>query len=60
MDLKEISVSMRKWIDTAQDREYWKILTNVTLNLLVVLAVVVISVIILVIVIVRVVIIVVS
>ena len=23
MDLKEISINMRKWVDLAQDRDYW-------------------------------------
>jgi hypothetical protein len=33
MDLKEISVNMRKWVDSDQDRVYWRILLNAALNL---------------------------
>ena len=33
MDLKEIGVNMRNWADLAQDRNYWKALVNVALNL---------------------------
>ena len=33
MDLKEIRVNMRNWIDSAQDRVYWKALVNGALNL---------------------------
>ena len=33
MDLKEIGISMRNWIDSAQDRDYWRALVNVSLNL---------------------------
>ena len=35
MDLKEIGVNMRSWIDSAQDRDYWRALVNAALNLLV-------------------------
>ena len=24
MDLKEIGINMRNWVDSAQDREYWR------------------------------------
>ena len=24
MDLKEIGIDMRKWVDSAQDRDYWR------------------------------------
>ena len=34
MGLKEIGV-MIKWIDLVQDRDYWRALVNMTLNLLV-------------------------
>ena len=33
MDLKEIGVSVRSWIDSAQDRDYWRALVSVALNL---------------------------
>jgi hypothetical protein len=33
MDLKEIGISMRNWADLAQDRDYWRALVNVALNL---------------------------
>ena len=33
MDLKEIRVSVRSWIDSAQDRDYWRALVNTALNL---------------------------
>ena len=33
LDLKEIGISMRNWVDSAQDRDYWRALVNVTLNL---------------------------
>ena len=32
MDLKEIRVNMRNWIDSAQDRNYWKSVVNATLK----------------------------
>ena len=28
MDLKEIRVNTRNWIDSAQDRDYWRVLGN--------------------------------
>ena len=28
MDLKEIGVNVRSWIDSAQDRDYWRALVN--------------------------------
>ena len=31
--LKEMVVNMRNWIDSAQDKNYWKALSNVALNL---------------------------
>ena len=33
MDIKEIGVSVRSWIDSAQDRDYWRALVNAALNL---------------------------
>ena len=33
MDLKETGLSETSWIDSAQDRNYWRALVNATLNL---------------------------
>ena len=33
MDLKEIGINTKNWVDLAQDRDYWRALVNVTLNL---------------------------
>ena len=33
IDLKEISIGTRNWIDSAQDRDYWRVLVNAALNL---------------------------
>ena len=33
MDLKEIGINSRNWVDSAQDRDYWRALVNATLNL---------------------------
>jgi hypothetical protein len=33
MDLKEIGINTRNWVDSAQDRYYWKALVNAALNL---------------------------
>ena len=33
MDLKEIGISMRNWVDSTQDRDYWRALVNAELNL---------------------------
>ena len=33
MDLREISINTRNWVDSAQDRNYWRALTNASLNL---------------------------
>ena len=33
MDVKEIVVNMRNWVDSAQDRDYWRALVNAALNL---------------------------
>ena len=32
MDLKEIAINTRNWVDLAQDRNYWRVLVNVTLK----------------------------
>ena len=33
MDLKEISIDTRNWVDSAQDRNYWRSFVNGALNL---------------------------
>ena len=33
MDLKEIGINTRNWVDSAQDRDYWRALMNAALNL---------------------------
>jgi hypothetical protein len=33
MNLKEISINKRNWVDLAQNRDYWRALVNVALNL---------------------------
>ena len=33
MDLKEIGINIRNWVDLAQDRDYWRALVNAALNL---------------------------
>ena len=33
MDLKEIGLNTRNWVDSAQDRDYWRALVNTALNL---------------------------
>ena len=33
MDLKEIDINTRNWIDSAQDRDHWRALVNAALNL---------------------------
>ena len=33
LDLKEIGFNARDWVDTAQDKNYWKALVNAALNL---------------------------
>ena len=33
MDLKEIGINTRYWVDSAQDTDYWRALVNVALNL---------------------------
>ena len=33
MDLKEIGINMRNWVDSIQDRGYWRALVNAALYL---------------------------
>ena len=33
MDLKEIGINTRNWVDSAQDRDYWRALVGAILNL---------------------------
>ena len=33
MDLKEIGVNKEKWFDSVQDKDYWRTLVNMALNL---------------------------
>ena len=33
IDLEEISVNAGNWVDSAQDRDYWRALVNATLNI---------------------------
>ena len=33
MDLEEIGINAGNWIDSAQDRNYWRVLVNAELNL---------------------------
>ena len=33
MDLKKIGINTRNWVDSAQDRNYWRALVNAALNL---------------------------
>ena len=35
MDLEEISINAGIWVDSAQDRGYWRALVNAALNLVV-------------------------
>ena len=32
-DLKEIGINTRNWVDSPQDRDYWRALVNAALNL---------------------------
>ena len=32
-DLKEIGINTRNWVDSAQDRDYWRAFKNAALNL---------------------------
>ena len=33
MDLKAIGINTRSWVDSAQDRDYWRAIVNATFNL---------------------------
>ena len=33
MDLEEIGINTGNWVDSAQDRDYWRALVNAVLNL---------------------------
>ena len=33
MDLEEIDINAGKWVDSAEDRDYWRSLVNAALNL---------------------------
>jgi hypothetical protein len=33
MELKEICINTRNWVNSAQDRDYWRTLVNAALNL---------------------------
>ena len=33
MDLKEIGINTSNWVDSAQDRDYWRTLVNAALSL---------------------------
>ena len=33
MNLKEIGINTRNWVDSTQDRDYWRALVNAALNL---------------------------
>ena len=33
IDIKEIGINTRNWVNSAQDRDYWRTLTNVALKL---------------------------
>jgi hypothetical protein len=33
MDLEEIDINTSNWVDSAQDRDYWRVLVNAALNL---------------------------
>ena len=33
MDLEEIGINTGNWVDSAQDRDYWRALVNAALNL---------------------------
>ena len=33
MDIEEMRINVGNWIDSAQDRDYWRALVNVALNL---------------------------
>ena len=33
MDLKEIGINTKNWVDSTQDRDYWRAFVNAALNL---------------------------
>jgi hypothetical protein len=33
MDLEEIGINSGNWVDSAQDRDYWRVLVNASMNL---------------------------
>ena len=33
MDLKEIDINWRNWVDSSQNRDYWGVIVNAALNL---------------------------
>ena len=33
MDLKEISINTRDWVDSTQGRDYWRVFVDAALNL---------------------------
>ena len=33
MDVKQIGINTRNWVDSAKDRHYWRVLVNAALNL---------------------------
>ena len=33
MDLKDTGINASNWVDSAQDRDYWRALVNAALNL---------------------------
>ena len=33
MNVKEVGINTRNWVDSAQDMDYWRALVNVALNL---------------------------
>ena len=33
MDLKEVGINAENWVDSTQDRNYWRALVNVAVNL---------------------------
>ena len=33
MDLEEIGINVENWVDSAQNKDYWRVLVNAALNL---------------------------
>ena len=33
INLKEVSINTRNWVDSAEDKDSWKVLVNVAFNL---------------------------